>query len=87
MTQYIRGRIGMDRSMVLDMGRIPGYHTRKWPPSALSQGQKNDRDSPSYSPITEDDEPVEPALKRPKSSSCSHTTQGLRGDFRCQWVR
>jgi hypothetical protein len=41
MAQYIRGRIGMDRSTVLDMGRIPGYHTRRWPPSALSQGQEN----------------------------------------------
>jgi hypothetical protein len=43
MAQYIRGRIGMDRSSTaLDsMGRIPGYHTRRWPPSALSQGQGN----------------------------------------------
>jgi hypothetical protein len=40
-----------------------------WPPSARPQGQKNDRDPPPYSPATEDDEPVEPALKRPKSSS------------------
>jgi hypothetical protein len=43
MAQYIRGRIGMDRSMVLDMDRIPGYHARRWPPSALSQGQRNER--------------------------------------------
>jgi hypothetical protein len=35
MVQYTRGRIGMDRSTVLDMGRIPDYHTRRWTPSAL----------------------------------------------------
>jgi hypothetical protein len=69
MVQYIRGRIGEDRGTIFDMGRIPGYHTRFPAPSALSQGQKSDPDSPPYSPVTEDDEPVEPALKRPKSSS------------------
>jgi hypothetical protein len=59
MVQYIRGRIGEDRGTALDMNRIPDYHTRKWPPSALSQGQRSDQDPPEYSPVTEDDEPVE----------------------------
>jgi hypothetical protein len=67
MVQYIRGRIGEDRGTILDMGRIPDYHTRFPAPLALSQGQKSDLDSPEYSPVTEDDEPVEPALKRPKT--------------------
>ena len=66
MAQYIRGRIGEDRGTILDMGRIPGYHTRFPAPSALSQGQKSDPDSPEYSPVTADDEP---ALKRPRSAS------------------
>ena len=63
--------IGEDRGTTLDMGRIyiPGYHTRFPAPSALSQGQKSDPDSPPYSPVTEDDEPGEPAPKRSKSSS------------------
>jgi hypothetical protein len=43
--------------------------TRFPAPSALPQGQKSDPDSPPYEPVTEDDEPVEPALKRPRSSS------------------
>ena len=75
MAQYIRGRIGEDRGTILDMGRIPGYHTRFPAPSALSQRQKSDPDTPPFSPVTEDDEPVkpardepvEPAPKRPKS--------------------
>jgi hypothetical protein len=67
MVQYIRGRIGEDRGTILDMGLIPDYyHTRFPAPSAQFQGQKNDQDSPEYSPVTEDDEPVEPTLKRPK---------------------
>jgi hypothetical protein len=77
MAQYIRGRIGEDRGTILDMGRIPGYHTRFPAPSVLSQGQKSDPDSPPFSPATEDDEPVEPARdepvepapKRPRSAS------------------
>jgi hypothetical protein len=36
MAQYIRGRIGEDRGTILDMGRIPDYHTRFPAPSALS---------------------------------------------------
>jgi hypothetical protein len=39
MVQYIRGRIGEDRDTVLDMGRVPDYHTRRWIPSALSKGK------------------------------------------------
>ena len=35
MAQYIRGRIGEDRGTILDMGRIPDYHTRFPAPSAL----------------------------------------------------
>jgi hypothetical protein len=79
MAQYIRGRIGEDRGAILDMGRIPGYHTRSPAPSArLSQRQKSDPDTPPFSPVTEDDEPVEPARdepvlepapKRPRSDS------------------
>jgi hypothetical protein len=70
MAQYIRGRIGMDRSTVLDIvGRIPGYHARRWPPSALSQGQRNDQESPPYSPVSGDDEPVERAPKRSRKQS------------------
>jgi hypothetical protein len=65
----IQGRIGEDRGTILDMGRIPGYHTRFPAPLALPQGQKSDPDSPPYSPVTEDDEPGEPAPKRSKSSS------------------
>jgi hypothetical protein len=71
MAQYIRGRIGMDRSTVLDMGRIPGYHARRWPPSALSQGQENDQESPPYSPFSGDDHPVERAPKRSRKQSSS----------------
>jgi len=71
MAQYIRGRIGMDRSMVLDMGRIPDYRARRWPPSALSRGQGNDQDSPPYSEASGDDEPVERAPKRPRTQSSS----------------
>ena len=77
MAQYIRGRIGEDRGTILDMGRIPDYHTRFPAPSALSQRQKSDPDTPPFSPVTEDDEPVkpardepvEPAPKRPRSAS------------------
>ena len=69
MVQYIRGRIGEDRGTVLDMGRIPGYHTRFPAPSVLPQGQESDPGSPPFSPVTEDDEPVEPAPKRPRSAS------------------
>jgi hypothetical protein len=73
MAQYIRGRIGMDRSAVLDMGRMPGYHAGRWPPSTLSQGQRNDQDSPPYSPVSgdDDDEPVERAPKRSRKQSSS----------------
>ena len=39
MAQYIRSRIGEDRDTVLDMGRVPDYHTRKWVPSGLSIGK------------------------------------------------
>ena len=61
----------MDRSTVVDIGRIPGYHARRWPPSALSQGQGNDQDSPPYSPVSGDDEPVERAPKRYRKQSSS----------------
>jgi hypothetical protein len=71
MTQYIRGRIGMDRSTALDIGRIPGYHARRWPPSAMSQGQENDQDSPPYSPFSGDDQPLERAPKRSRKQSSS----------------
>jgi hypothetical protein len=71
MAQCIRGRIGMDRSTVLDIGRIPDYHARRWPPSALSQGQKNDQESPLYSPFSGEDEPVEPTPKRSRKQSSS----------------
>jgi hypothetical protein len=71
MAQYIRGRIGMDRSMVLDMGHIPDYRARRWPPSALSRGQGNDQDSPPYSEASGDDEPVERAPKRSRTQSSS----------------
>jgi hypothetical protein len=37
--QYIRSRIGEDRDTVLNMGRVPDYHTRKWVPSGLSIGK------------------------------------------------
>jgi hypothetical protein len=66
MAQYIRGRIGEDRSTILDMGRVPDYGTRF--PAPLAR-QKRVPDSPEYSPVTEDDEAAESARKRPKSSS------------------
>jgi hypothetical protein len=44
------------------MGRIPDYDTKFPAPLA---GQKRVPDSPEYSPVTEDDEAVESALKRP----------------------
>jgi hypothetical protein len=71
MAQYIRGRIGMDRSTVLDIGRIPGYHARRWPQSALSQGQDNDQESPPDSPFSGDDDPLERAPKRSRKQSSS----------------
>jgi hypothetical protein len=72
--QYIRGRIGEDRSTVLDMGRAPDYGTRFPAPSA---GQKRAPDSPEYSPVTEDDEAAESARKRLKSSSTMADSQSL----------
>ena len=69
MAQYIRGRIGMDRSTVLDMGRIPGYHTRRWPPSALSQGKENDQSEHAARTCV-----LEPALKRSRKQSPSTVT-------------
>ena len=66
MIQYIRGRIGEDRSTILDMGRVPGCDTRFPAPSA---GQKRVPDSPEYAPVTEDDGAAESARKRPRSSS------------------
>jgi hypothetical protein len=61
MAQYIRGRIGEDRSTILDIGRVPDYVTR-FP--ASSAGQKGAPDSPDYSPVTEDDGAAESARKR-----------------------
>jgi hypothetical protein len=62
MIQYIRGRIGEDRSTILDMGRVPGHGTGLTAPLA---GQERVPDLPEYSPVTsEDDEPEEPAPKR-----------------------
>jgi hypothetical protein len=68
MIQYIRGRIGEDRSTILDMGRVPDHYGTG--PSAPLAGQKRAPDSPGYSPVTsEDDEPAEPALRRPKGDN------------------
>ena len=67
MIQYIRGRIGEDRSTVLDMGRVPDHGTGLTAPLA---GQKRVPDSPEYSPVTsEDGELTEPAPKRSSEDS------------------
>jgi hypothetical protein len=62
---------GVDRITVLDICRIPDYHARRWPPSALPQGQKNDQESPPFSPFSGDDEPVERTPKRSRKQSSS----------------
>ena len=68
MIQYIRGRIGEDRSTILDMGCVPDHGTGLSAP--LLAGQKRVPDSPEYSPVTsEDDEPTEPAPKRSSEDS------------------
>ena len=64
MIQYIRGRIGEDRSTVLDMGRVHDHGTGLTAPLA---GQERVPGLPEYSPVTSED--GEPALKRPKGGS------------------
>ena len=77
MLQYVRGRIGEDRSTVLDMGRIPGHGAGV---SAPVSGQKRVLNShlPEFSPVTpvtsDDDEP--PVSKRPKRPESDTTTIG-----------
>jgi len=64
MIQYTRGRIGEDRSTILDMGRVPDHGTGLKAPLA---GQEGAPGLPEYSPVTSEDD--EPALKRPKGDS------------------
>jgi hypothetical protein len=52
-------------------GLIPGYHARRWPPSALPQGQENDQESPPYSLFSGVDQPLERAPKRSRKQSSS----------------
>ena len=69
--QYVRGRIGEDRSTVLDVGRVPDHGTGVSTPVA---GQKRvlNPHLPECSPVTsEDDEP--PVLKRPKRPESDST--------------
>jgi hypothetical protein len=63
MLRYIRGRIGEDRSTILDMGgRVPDHGTGLTAPLA---GQERVPDLPEYSPVTsEEGELTEPASKR-----------------------
>ena len=71
------------------MCRILDYDTRFPAPLALSQGQKRDPGSPGYSPVTEDDEAEEPALKRPRSSSTvisSKSFSPMTGSDQCSPV-
>ena len=95
MLQYVRGRIGEDRSTVLDVGRIPGHGAGV---SAPVSGQKRMPNAhlPDFSPATPDasgdDEgfsPVTPATsddderpksKRPKQHGSGTTVIG-RGSF------
>jgi hypothetical protein len=68
--QYIRGRIGEDRSTVLDMGRIPDYHTRRWMPSALSKGKEKDQSEHAARTCA-----LEPALKLKRARKSKMTPQ------------
>ena len=70
MLQYVRGRIGEDRDTVLDIcARLyPGHPDARVPTpveaATSMQGPASGRDSPPFSPLSEDDDPGRQASKR-----------------------